>query len=355
MRVAKQHSMDDTAPISGQHALENQRGSGIYTRVAAALVLLPTIPMLFMSIVTLALFYLAPTRFGNLLSRLPGESFIRTALVFAPATLFAIVVLAVLYVLDRPMAKIAAEVDIVERNEEVLERRVLPIGRIAGVLALLVAVPMLFATAALWLLSFVSPVRFAALIEPLPGDAYLQKALPYAPLFFFIIVIIAVFFVFASGVRKRAESVEGEAQTDGFIARWSLNAGKFTNMTVGLVLITALPALLAALGAFSLYHNSPERFARILERLPYDEIVRLGLGFAPVTLLTVVILAMIYLARPQLHLAKISSTEQIDGSGGSRSAGIRSTLALWVLLGGLSLSAVIVVGLMGTVLYILVR
>ena len=353
MRIAQQRSMDDTAPI--HTSLENQRGSGIYTRVVAALVLLPTIPMLFLSIVTLALFYLAPTRFSDLLSRLPGESFIRSALVFAPATLFAIVVLAVLYVLDRPTEKIATKVKTVERSEEVRERRVLPVGRVAGLLALLVAGPMLIVTAAMWLLSFVSPVRFAALIEPLPGDAYLQKALPYAPLFFFIVVITAVFFVFASRVQKRGERVEGEARTDGFIARWSLNAGKFTNMAVGLVLITALPALLAALGAFSLYHYSPDRFARILERLPYDEFVRLGLGFAPVTLLAVVLLAMIFLARPQLHLAPISSAGQNDGSGGSGSAGIRSTLALWVLLGGLSLSAVIVVGLMGAVLYILVR
>ena len=347
--------MDDTAPISGHHSLENQRSSGIFTRVVAALVLLPTIPMLFISIVTLALFYLAPTQFGDLLSRLPGESFIRTALVFAPATLFAIVVLAVLYVLDRPAEKIAAEVDAVERNEEAQGRRILPVGRIVGVLVLLVAVPMLIVSAGLWLLSFVSPVRFAALIEPLPGDAYLHKVLPYTPFFLFIVVIIAVFVVFASGVRKRGERAEGEAQTNGFIARWSLNAGKFTNMAVGLVLITALPALLAALGAFSLYHYSPERFERILERLPYDEIVRLGLGFAPVTLLAVVILAMIYLARPQLHLATFSSSERIEESGQSRSAGVRSTLALWVLLGGLSLSTVIVVGLMGTVLYLLVR
>ncbi len=353
MGDTQQYTMGDTAPT--HQALGNQRGSGIYTRVAAALVLLPTIPMLFLSIVTLALFYLAPTRFGDLLSRLPGESFIRSALVFAPATLFAIVVLAILYVLDRPTDKITAKVEPVERGEDVQERSVLPVGRIAGALVLLVAAPMLFVTAALWLLSFVSPLRFAALIEPLPGDAYLQKALPYAPLFFFIVVITAVFVVFASGVQKRGDRVEGEAQSDGFIARWSLNAGKFTNMAVGLVLITALPALLAALGAFSLYHYSPERFARILERLPYEEFVRLGLGFAPVTLLAVVILAMIYLARPQLHLAPISSPEQIDGSGGLRSAGMRSTLALWVLLGGLSLSAVTVVGLMGTVLYILVR
>ena len=50
--------------------------------------------MLLASVAALALFYLAPTRFGNLIDRLPGETFIRTALVFAPATLFAIVVLA---------------------------------------------------------------------------------------------------------------------------------------------------------------------------------------------------------------------------------------------------------------------
>ena len=77
-------------------------GEWPYSRVLAALVLFPTVPMLMLSVSALALFYLAPSRFGALLSRLPGESIIRSALVFAPATLFAIVILALLYVLEKP-------------------------------------------------------------------------------------------------------------------------------------------------------------------------------------------------------------------------------------------------------------
>ncbi|MEJ2571866.1 MAG: hypothetical protein P8Y98_15135 [Anaerolineales bacterium] len=62
--------------------------AGRTPRLVATLVLVPSVPMLIVSIAALALFYLAPTRFGNLIDRLPGETFIRTALVFAPATLF---------------------------------------------------------------------------------------------------------------------------------------------------------------------------------------------------------------------------------------------------------------------------
>ncbi len=76
---------------------------GQRSRVVATLVLVPAVPMLLLSIASLGLFYLAPVRFGQLISRLPGESLIRTALVFAPATLFAIVVLATLYAVEKPV------------------------------------------------------------------------------------------------------------------------------------------------------------------------------------------------------------------------------------------------------------
>lgn len=345
--------MDDTAPVPGHHSLGDQRGSPVYMRVVAALVLLPTIPMLFVSIATLALFYIAPTRFGALLARLPGESFIKSALVFAPATLFAIVVLAVLYVLDRPRPTAKAAVS--QRISVDQPQQNVPFGRILGIVTLLVAVPMMLFSAALWLLSFVSPTRFASLIEPLPGDAYLQKALPYAPFVLFLVVIVAVFFVFASRTQTRRIPLEDETGAEGWFAQWSANAGRFANMTVGLVLITSLPALLAAVGAFGLYHYAPGKFERVLERLPFDEIVRLGLSFAPVTLLVIVILAMMYLAGPRLNLSTAPVQTQTRTPNTPATTGMRSTLALGVLLGGLSLSVVIVVGIMGTLAYILVR
>ena len=73
------------------------------SKFVATAVLVPAVPMLLLSIASLGLFYLAPVRFGEIISRLPGKSLIRTALVFAPATLFAIVVLALLYAVEQPV------------------------------------------------------------------------------------------------------------------------------------------------------------------------------------------------------------------------------------------------------------
>src|SRR3989304_3450252 len=70
------------------------------TRLLAGLVLVPAIPLLAFSVFALAVFYTAPERFGAWLARLPGDTYLRTALIFAPATLLAVVVLATLYLRD---------------------------------------------------------------------------------------------------------------------------------------------------------------------------------------------------------------------------------------------------------------
>jgi hypothetical protein len=65
-------------------------------------VLIPAVPLLLISVAALAVFYTMPTRFNAWLSRLPGDDLLRTALIFAPATLVAIIVMAVLYANDAP-------------------------------------------------------------------------------------------------------------------------------------------------------------------------------------------------------------------------------------------------------------
>src|SRR3989304_3819426 len=70
------------------------------TRLLAGLVLVPAIPLLAFSVFALAVFYTAPERFGAWLARLPGDTYLRTALIFAPATLLAVVVMATLYLQD---------------------------------------------------------------------------------------------------------------------------------------------------------------------------------------------------------------------------------------------------------------
>ncbi|HKY84900.1 MAG TPA: hypothetical protein VJ160_08760, partial [Anaerolineales bacterium] len=76
------------------------------SRVLAMVVLLPSALLLLISVVALAAFYTQPTRFNALLARLPGDDLIRTALIFAPATLVAVVVMAVLYANDVPKQEV---------------------------------------------------------------------------------------------------------------------------------------------------------------------------------------------------------------------------------------------------------
>ena len=91
--------MSDPSP-ERTRASRPRRGST--TRWVAGLLLVPSVPLLLLSVAALGLFYVAPQRFGELLERLPGDQYLRSALAFAPAVLLAFVVLAILYALERP-------------------------------------------------------------------------------------------------------------------------------------------------------------------------------------------------------------------------------------------------------------
>ena len=132
---------DDMRSSRRDHEMGSGFGNTGPTRLVATLVLIPTVPMLLASIAALALFYIAPVRFGNLINRLPGETFIRTALFFAPATLFAVVVLAALYALEKPIEPVP--------HEGIPGRRPGPNARWAALVALVPVVPALLASTAL--------------------------------------------------------------------------------------------------------------------------------------------------------------------------------------------------------------
>jgi hypothetical protein len=315
---------------------------GRTTRLVATLVLVPAVPMLLLSVAALALFYIAPTRFGSLIARLPGEAFIRTALFFAPATLFAVVVLAVLYALDKPAGEIAAMVPArrMDQTPTTIPRvsRSLYSAPVAKAI-LFVATPALLFATAVRVLSFVAPGRFDRLIEPLPGDRYLRSMTNLAPILLFAVVLIAAYFAFSSAVRAPRD----------------LRGAQLKRLAVSSVLVSAVPALLMSLGALGVLLLSPERFDRLIARLPYDEFVRLALIFSPAVLLAVVLLAILYLSKPQAA----DETQPIPTRRPQRRApelqSLRSILAQWVLVGGLILSAVVGLGLLGAILYIALR
>jgi hypothetical protein len=306
--------MDQTQPNQPQR--RNQSGWNA-TRLIATLVLFPTIPMLLMSVAALALFYLAPVRFGDLIAQLPGETFIRTALVFAPATLFAIVTLAVLYAVEKPR-----EVEAAAEAERVAPRRWS--ARWVARAVLVPALPALVVSTGLWALSFVAPGRFDRLLEPLPGDSYLRPLIPFGPPLLVVIVVIALFFA----VLYDPDRARGA------------RAPRVASLGVGFVLVTAVPTLLISLAALGAYRFAPEQFAGLFERLSDGTFIRLVLVFAPAMLFALVVIAVLYLWGEKVRSAIESR---------------RSTIALSVMGVGLFLTSVFGMALLGVIVFLLLR
>jgi hypothetical protein len=108
------------------------------------------------------------------------------------------------------------------------------------------------------------------------------------------------------------------------------------------------------MAALGLYYLSPTRFAQVLARLPYEEFTRLVITFAPAALFALVLLAILYLQKQRIGAAQ-SMKVNIDHQMGIRFQGLRSTIAVWVLVGGLILTATVGLGLLCVVIYLIVR
>lgn len=324
--------MDETTP-------KRIRTAWPHTRTVAALVLVPTVPMLAASLAAMAFFYLAPDRFGRLIARLPGESFIRTALVFAPATLFAIAVLAFLYVIEKPAPAPRRTPAARMRNA-----RVMSPGRITAAVSSLLALPSFLIALAAWALALLSPDRFARLIEPLPGDAYLRAALPYAVLLLFAIALISAWVTLAAGVRA-------EQAADAL----PLGVARLRRASVLGVLLASLLGLAIALGGVGLFYLAPDRFERLLQRLPYDTLIRFTLYFVPAMLTAVVALASMYLIGKERTTEMRRPVRPLAKRRLSLPSSARGSLAVAVLVAGLSLSAALGLGLLGALAYLVLR
>jgi hypothetical protein len=328
-------------PSNSQNAMDDRTDRWPRTRFVATLVLIPSVPLLLLSVAALALFYISPDRFGDLISRLPGETFIRMALIFAPATLFAVVVLALLYAFERPTARVApSEPHRVEDVPTTLgkEDGAWSPTRWLARLSLAPAVLALLASTGLWALSFISPTRFDRLLNPLPGDRFLRPLVPWAPIGFFIVVLLGIFFAF--DVRSFTHGVT--------------RASRPVGLAVAIVLVSAAPILSFTLAALGLYFLSPTRFAQVLARLPYEEFIRLVVTFTPAALFALVLLAILYLQKQRIGLTQ-SITENTTHQMGIRFKVLRSTIAVWVLVGGLILTAAVGLGLLCVVIYIIIR
>ena len=291
-------------------------------RLAAKLVLIPTVPLLLGSVAALGLFYAAPTRFSRLLARLPGEDILRTILFFAPVTLFAIVVLAALYALEKPGAPAPAR----------------PAPRMAAS-PLLVTGPLLLAAVTAWVARFLAPGRFAAMLEPLPGTSVLHSVVTFAPPALLVLNMALLLWVGRRPPRG-ALAAKAPSQPAPPTNRWA-------RAVAGLLLVPTLPMLLVSIVALALYTFSPERLNALLTQLSQPTVVRLGLLFGPAALTAIVFLAALYL---------LSSARPAPVPDALRPSGeTRQFLAVGVLVTGLAVTALIAVGLIGALAWLLIR
>ncbi len=304
--------IEDTSP---------QTAASPLTRWVAALVLIPTVPLLLLSVAALVLFYAAPTRFGSLIARLPGDELIRSMLVFAPATLLAVVVLAVLYAIERPGPSAPA--------------LALPAGappaRLAAGALLVLGSPALLASVAVFVLSFAAPERVDALLVSLPGTPLLRLAVVVAPPLLFAIVLAA------GGYLSLSSPVEAGVHRTSLVRR-------LTGLAASLSLAVALPALGLSLTALALNRFYPARFEALLARLSLETFVRLGLLFAPAVLAAVALLAVLYLL-----------DRRREAPAPPTGPPLRSRLAVAVLAAGLLFTAVFVLGTLGVLLFLILR
>jgi len=297
------------------------------SRAVALFVLVPTVPMMLLSVLALVAFYLKPDRFTALLERLPGTEFLRVALIFAPATLFGVVLLAALYALE-PTAPRRAE------HLQLPKRAGVPAGRLLASVALAVSLPLLLLSAGGWVLSFVAPGRFALLTEPLPGTDLLRSALPYLP-FIFLSVSVGAVLILARGTGRRPVHAPD-------VTRWS----------VRLMMLAALPLLALTLGGLILFYAQPEWGGRLVDKLGVMAFVKLALVFGPVVLIALVVLASLYLARPRVP---DGSPEETVAQAPDAPQARRTAWSSWAFAAALSASSMMALGVTLAVIYLLLR
>ncbi len=306
------------------YASAPERDASRATRTVAVLVLIPGIPMLLASVAALVLFYLAPDRLGRLLARLPGQEVIRTLLFFAPVTLFAVVTLAILYARDRPQSPAPAPRPTV--------RRATPLTACL----LWITIPLLLASGVAWAARFLAPGRFGRMLEALPGTTFLHHLVSAAPLVLLAIVVMMLL-AHLSGARRRADTAEAAVS-------WSDISLALAKLAATLVLVPSIPLLLFSSVGLALYYLEPRLLQAVAARLSQATVLRLGVLIFPVALLALIFLAALTLVSiPARRPGEVQAVEW------RRLAGVA------VLIAGLLGTMATAVGVVGAVIWLLVR
>lgn len=301
------------------------------SRVLAIAVLIPSVPMLLASVAGLLGFYLAPARFNAWLARLPGDDLIRTALIFAPATLVAVVVMAVLYAHDAPRR------EAVEATRPSVRRRGVR-ARSGGVWArrsLGFSVPFLVLVATAQAIDFVSPERVERVLALLPATRLLTWGFEAAPLIALAAVGLGLIFGFAPG------EIGGEVGRDQ--RSWSTQ--RVARLGARLTLLPAIGLLILSAAGWVVISAAPDRISWLADRLPAETLLRLGFALGPAMFLGLILLAGLYLTVP--------TGGAISESARPSAQGLRSGLALGVLVGGLGFTVVMGTAVLATVVFLL--
>ena len=293
----------------------------LYARLVAGLVLIPSIPLLLASVGALALFYVAPTRFGQILARLPGDQYMRSALAFAPAVLLALVILAILYLLEGP-APTTAELSPASLRDKSGATPWIWLAR----RALILLVPVLSLATVAALLSFAIPDHFSNWLAFLPGQRYLRVAVAIAP--------------FAIGALTGIVALISRRGGDGYTA-WPW-AAWLPRLLPAILLALASLMLAASVAALGLFTLQPARLESLLDRIPAETVLRLELAFAPIVLLAVVMLAALSLLRGRSPPAAAGVT-------------VTSPDLMWLISAGLILAMIIGATLMVGAALLLLR
>jgi hypothetical protein len=306
------------------------------SQILAAIVLPPSVIFLFLSVAALAVFYARPARFNAWLSRLPGDDLLRTALIFAPATLMAVVVMAVLYISDGSRREAAEATRPMRRRRGVRPRQRGGLAR----RSLWLTVPFLVFVAAAQVVAFAAPTRVDAVLDALPATSLLTRLFDLSPLIALAAVGLGLIFGFVPA-GEAPEVAVGEVAP---APTWT--AARIARLGALLILIPAAALLIMTASGWALVLPSPERLAWLADRLPAETLLRLGLTFAPAMFLGVVLLAGLYLAtaaRPT------PAPEAAPAPGGS----FRSGLAVGVLVAGLGFTALAGMALLLAIVFVL--
>jgi hypothetical protein len=297
-------------------------------------------------------FYAAPARFDSILSRLPGEAAIRTVLIFAPVTLLAIVVLGILYAVEKPALEVTRPKVIrpldVPRDASTWMDRINIQSLIWWVVLLssallLILIPIRAA-------AFLSPTRFENFLGRYPWERLLSFIVHSGPII--LLVVQALTVIAFVGTRTKFIGGEREILLPGM--RWLRRVGP-TRLAVGAVLTFSVPILVVSLASLILFFVRTERFLGLMDRLPAEVPLRMGLVFIPVSLILVVAMALLFLLKQRYGAEKLSSASQEEPARVEMGKGLVLWYLSWIFTWLISLAGASIVGLVIGVVVLILR